>query len=194
MAIAVFATLSVMAYGGLHVVLDTRQQVQTVAERIGRLQLALSLIGRDLSQSSMRPVRDGYGGSLPPIQAGIEADPILELTVDGWGNPMGLPRSSLRRIAYGLKQKKLMRYTWSALDRVSGTEPVETQLVGGVTDISVRLLDKQHNWQSDSEILEKENALPLAVEFTLELEWTGRVVRLFPLMDGWRKPVNKPAT
>ena len=80
-AIAVFATLSVMAYGGLHVVLDSRQQVQAVAERIGRLQLALSLIGRDLSQSAMRPVRDGYGGSLPPMQAGMEADRILEFTV-----------------------------------------------------------------------------------------------------------------
>ncbi len=45
-AMAVFALLSVMAYGGLRSVLESRQGLQLASERLTQLQLALLLLER----------------------------------------------------------------------------------------------------------------------------------------------------
>ena len=51
-ALAIFALLSVMAYSGLRLVLDARERTAQQAERLATLQLAFTVIGRDLEQPS----------------------------------------------------------------------------------------------------------------------------------------------
>ncbi|MFP4682439.1 MAG: type II secretion system protein J, partial [Ectothiorhodospira sp.] len=78
--LALFALVSLMAYGGLRSVLETRQLTDAAAHRLARLQMTVTLLGRDLEQLARRPVRDAYGDPVPPLRHGaLREPPRLEL-------------------------------------------------------------------------------------------------------------------
>ncbi len=194
---AVFALLSVMAYGGLRSVLESRQGLQLASERLTQLQLALLLLERDLGQASARDVRGDSGKFFAPLQSPADGY-LIEFTSDGWANPLATPRSSLRRVAYSLEEKHLIRYTWPVLDRSYSVEPLSAKLIEGVTGLSLRMLDSKGEWHSDWPLPETLDSTlgwvsPRAVEVTIEGERMGRIKRLIPLPSGWFKPAEKKA-
>ncbi|MES9855576.1 MAG: type II secretion system minor pseudopilin GspJ [Sedimenticola sp.] len=194
-AMAVFAVLSAMAYGGLQSVLQSRQGLQGASERLSRLQLALLLVERDLGQLSMRSVRVSDNKPLAAMQSPAD-DNLIEFTSGGWANPLAGPRSSLRRIAYGLEQQRLIRSTWAVLDRTYSMEPLSATLIEGVTELSLRMLDSKGGWHTRWPLSKAQGgdligASPVAVEVTIELEDMGSIRRLIPLPTGWLKPAKK---
>ena len=183
-ALAIFALVSVMAYGGLASVLDQQFATDDIAAQLARLQKTYLLLQRDFEQVVPRPVRDEYGDTLAPLLG----DSQLQFTRGGWSNPAGHPRSSLRRVAYRLEDQELTRYAWSVLDRAQNSEPLEQPLLDGVTEIRSRYLAKNDEWQDswppatvtatgDTETF----SLPLAVEIQLEHERFGLVTWLFQM-------------
>ncbi|MCQ8131101.1 PulJ/GspJ family protein, partial [Methylomonas rivi] len=54
-AMAIFAIMAVMAYGGLKTVIDTRRATQAKAAQLRQLQQALYLLNEDLQQAVSRP-------------------------------------------------------------------------------------------------------------------------------------------
>ena len=56
-ALAIFAVLSAMTYGGLRAVLNARNQSDQQAERLATLQTALVIMGRDIEQATPRSIR-----------------------------------------------------------------------------------------------------------------------------------------
>ncbi|RLJ16129.1 type II secretion system protein GspJ [bacterium endosymbiont of Escarpia laminata] len=187
-AISIFSIISLIAYRGLKVVLDTEAQVEAHIDRLSGLQIALTLMRRDIEQARVRPIRDEYGDPLPAMQAGGDGGTALVFTRGGRPNPLNLQRSNLQRIAYLLEDKKLFRLTWLTLDRAHGTEPRRTKVLDGISNIEVRFFDhkmKAHpSWPVSGELEEKTNApLPLAIEITLELEDWGKIQRLFRVAD-----------
>ena len=60
-SVSVFAILSVMAYGGLSNVIDNSKQTDVAMQRLQQVQLAMLKVSRDLSQLSVRNIRDEYG-------------------------------------------------------------------------------------------------------------------------------------
>ena len=111
---------------------------------------------------------------------------------------MGLPRSTLQRVAYYLDEDQLVRAAWPVLDRTGAVEPNELVLLSGVESIDVRFLagldqlevnrnsqiDRrywQENWIPD---LSRPDALvepPLAVEIRLQMFDWGELERLYVL-------------
>jgi len=184
-ALSIFAVLSVMAYSGLRAVLDAREQATGLAQQLARLQMAVTVIGRDVEQSVARPVRDRFGDPLPAMVQGGEQDAVLEFTRVGRRNPMARPRSDLQRVAYTLKDEELYRVTWPVLDRAQNTESHESVLLEKVKNIELRFLDKQGNWNTfwpPSGIgANSFSELPKAVEVALELENWGKITRLLPV-------------
>jgi general secretion pathway protein J len=183
-ALAIFALVSVMAYGGLASVLDQQFATDEIAGQLARLQKTYLLLQRDFEQLVPRPVRDEYGDT----QAPLLGDSQLQFTRGGWSNPAGHPRSSLRRVAYRLEDQELTRYAWSVLDRAQNSEPLEQPLLDGVTEIRSRYLVENDEWQDswppatvaatgDTETF----SLPLAVEIQLEHERFGLVTWLFQM-------------
>ena len=82
----------------------------------------------------------------------IEKAPLLggtqlQITRGGWSNPAGQPRSSLRRIGYQLEEQELVRYAWAVLDRAQNSEPVEQSLLDNVTEMQLRYLGADAEWQ-----------------------------------------------
>ena len=60
-ALAVFAVLSTMAYGGLRSVLQTQRQTEEAAIKLHKIQQAIFYLEKDLLQVVARPIRDEFG-------------------------------------------------------------------------------------------------------------------------------------
>lgn len=183
-AMAIFAVISVLAYGGLVVVLDQRALAEEQADAWRELQFAVQLLGRDLQQLQPRPVRDEIGDRHEPaFQSRPGSTYALEFTRGGWSNPAGLPRASLQRVAYRVEDGALLRVYWPVLDRTLNTEPVVTPLIEDIDALELRILDGQGSWHSQwpPPGLSGDGALytlPRAVEVAIESPRFGRVWRL----------------
>jgi len=182
-ALAIFGLLAAMAYGGLDTILKQRQTTDAHAARLAQLQMTVLWLERDIEQTVNRPVRDEYGVSLPALQ-GLEFGRYqLELTRNGWSNPLGRPRSSLQRVAWGVKDGKLIRAYWTTLDRSQDSQPLESEMLDGVTKLELRFLSPNRQWSRTWPDTALGSAAPRvqprAVEVTLETEAEGRITRLF---------------
>lgn len=193
-ALAIFAIMSVIAYGGLRTALETRDHAAAAAERLAALQLAFVIIGRDLEQAIDRPVRDEFGDRERAMEGNAET---LEFTRGGWRNPAGLQRSELQRVAYVLEGAELQRLTWPVLDRTQGSAARSTMLLAEVEEFSVRYLDGSREWRQHwptgaAGLPGAEGAMPIGVEISLVTEHWGRVTRLFRVVPGL--PADVPGT
>lgn len=190
-ALAIFAVLSVMAYGGLLSVLDTRDRTDAQAARLAEVQTAMLLFGRDIRQLMPRPIRDVYGDPQPPFSAVHDGDPRLELTRGGYRNPMQANRSSLQRVGYAFEDGVVQRLYWPVLDRGMDTEPQRMRLLGQVEAMEFRFLDPTGAWHDAWPPVDQgvgPAGVPLAVELRLDLEDWGRVTRLFALPGEPQQP------
>ena len=183
-AMAIVAIIGVMAMTGLSQVIHQQTLAHDRAARWQAIQLAVRVIVQDLAQLQPRATRDELGEAYKPC---ILADPngqfALEFSRGGWANPGGFPRGTVLRVAYNFEGDKLVRYHWPVMDRTTGTPPVRTELLDGVTDIEVRFLDLTGMWQLDWPPVGMTGAQsliarPRAVEFSVELKDFGRLTRL----------------
>ena len=146
-SIAIFAMIAAMAYSGLNNVLLARSQTEARTQELYKLQMALTLMERDIEQTVDRPVRDEYGEVQPAFVANEYGDYLLEFTRTGWLNPLNLPRSHLQRIAYSVKDEKLIRSIWYVLDRAQDSERYDIVLLEDVKNLQIRYLDNKKEWQ-----------------------------------------------
>jgi general secretion pathway protein J len=148
-SIVIFGLVAAMAYSGLNNVLLARSQTEARTQQLYKLQMALTLMERDIEQIVDRPVRGEYGGdeTLPAFAANEYGDYLLEFTRTGWLNPLNLPRSNLQRIAYTVKDEKLIRSIWYVLDRAQDSEHYDIELLDDVKSLEIRYLDDKKEWQ-----------------------------------------------
>lgn len=178
-AVAVFAVLAVIAYGGLEAVLNTSRAAQDEATRLAELQRALSRIDADIEQMAQREVRDNYGDSLEAVRIEQDASAAtrLEFTRRGYRNLTGQRRSNLQRIAYSLRDGSLVRESWAVLDRAQDTQAYRAELLRGVTRFSVTLV-REPEAAAVPAGTTPITTLPRAVEIIFEHEKWGRIRRL----------------
>ena len=186
-ALAIFALVSVIAYSGLHTVLNARDVTDQHSRRMTELEKAFSLMQRDFEQAVDRPIRDQYGDAKAAF---LSEDPgELEFTRSGRPNPLDLTRSELQRIAYGVKGEALVRDDWVNLDRPLEAKPQERTVLTDVRTVEFRFLMRNKQWvnswppppQAGQQNAEDE---PLAVEITLLLKDMGEIKRLYALPEG----------
>jgi len=192
-AVGVFAVMSVMAYGGLKTVLDSRQQTDAQANRLAAVQLTFMRLERDIEQLTDRGIRDEYGDPKLPLEAASGTDGAVEFTHAGWSNPTSAARSHQQRVGYALKDNQLLRAYWLVLDRAQDSKPIQTAMLDKVKSIEWRFMDSAGNWQTQwppatttattapapTPTGPRPSPLPHAVEVTLELDDLGRLTRLF---------------
>lgn len=184
-ALAIFAVLATMAYTALNSVLTARKQVEAKSARLTALQTALMVLERDVEQSTTRGIRDELGDAQPSLQGGGVGTVVLSLTRDGWRNPLGSARSNLQRVSYLFNDKKLIRQSWSILDRAPTTEAYSEVMLDDVKAVDVRFLGQDGQWadywppQTGAAQAVIVIPPPLAVEISLDAEGWGRITRLF---------------
>jgi general secretion pathway protein J len=146
-SMVIFALIAAMAYSGLNNVLLARAQTEARTQELYKLQMALTVIERDIEQTVDRPVRDEYGETQAAFVANEYGDYLLEFTRTGWMNPLNLARSHLQRIAYSVKDEQLIRSLWYVLDRAQDSERYDIVLLDGVKNLEIRYLDDKKEWQ-----------------------------------------------
>ncbi len=186
-AIAIFAVMAAMAYGGLTRVLDVADRAQTQEDRMGRVQLAIARLERDVEQTVARSVRDEFGDRKAAFNGAADGDG-LEFTRSGHINPLDLPRSMLQRVAWRLEGSDLQRLSWTVLDSPTGLEPPEPETVlTGVEGWEIRYLTQKEwveSWPPQSGPDGPAADLPMALDVTLQLEGWGQLRRLLVVPGG----------
>ncbi len=179
-AMAIFALIAVMAYGGLNSIMNTRVAVQEQADELKRLQLAYRILQEDLQLISNRPIRDSLGDERGAVLALGASAQLLELTRNGWRNPTGQARSSFQRVQYGLVDEELLRRHWLVLDQAQDSASIERVLLDGVKELEIRYMDSDREWHTQWPPANKEDQiLPLAAEVNLESTHWGELRWLF---------------
>jgi len=184
-AVAIFAVLSAMAYGGLRNVIDNSQQTEIAMQRLQQVQLAMLKVSRDLTQLSQRSIRDEYGNTSNYILTGQGDDIFIEFTRGGRRNPAEMLRSHLQRVAYKIEENTLSRLHWPHLDRTQEMLPYESVLLEEVESASIRFLDNNNEWHNEWPPLSATGQLDgssvalSAIEFTVTLQDWGELVRIF---------------
>jgi general secretion pathway protein J len=181
-AMAIFSIVAYMAYGGFAAVLKQQQIVEQSSARLRAVQFTIRQFDNDFRQLQPRPVREelgeGWRGAL--IADGSELQEV-ELTRAGWSNPLGRPRPTLQRVGYRVEDGILIRSYWPVVDRLLEEEPVETELLEGVSEFRIRFLDANGEWAEQwpaQETAAVPRLLPRAVEIVLEREDWGQLIRL----------------
>lgn len=180
-AVAVFAVMAVMAYGGLRSVIRQREQDDEYMHRLRQVQQAMNIMTRDFEQLQQRSIRDELQGVRAPLLAGPENVPPIEFTRGGWPNPLGETRSTQQRVAYDLQDGKLMRYTWPELDRAVQMDPDKQVLLPDVQSVDVEFMDSGGTFQNQWPPINNAtaiNQLPVGVSIKLTLKDWGDVTRI----------------
>jgi general secretion pathway protein J len=146
-SLVIFGLIAAMAYSALNNVLIARSQTEARVQKLYKLQMALTMMERDVEQVVDRPIRDEYGDEKPALVGNEYGDYLLEFTHTGWLNPLSSPRSSMQRVAYSIKDEKLIRTLWYVLDRAQDSEHYDTVLMEGVKALEFRYLDSNGEWQ-----------------------------------------------
>ncbi|HEX7028443.1 MAG TPA: type II secretion system minor pseudopilin GspJ, partial [Gammaproteobacteria bacterium] len=180
-AIAVFAVLGAMSYGGLNAVLKTRGRTIEADNRLHNLQISLMLIQRDLQHIVNEPSRDEFGDLHPPITTEFTDDRLIEFSRMGWNNPTGQLRSTFQRVAYSFEDNTLFRHYWPHFHRGPQEKSIRAELLDGLEEVSFRYMDKQESWHEDWPPLNTNIAeLPHLIEIVLVLENGDEITRLLP--------------
>ena len=186
-ALAVFGVMSLLAYAALGSTLSNADYLTDRMERLQSVQRTVRYLSSDLLQAAPRPVRSDLGETyVPAVYSTLSSDFGLEMTHGGWGNPAGLPRSTLQRVAYRIEEDQLLRYHWGVLDRTYTNEPIVTVLLDDVESLYFRFYDAAGHpsvvWPPEGQQGGTSLRLrPRAVEIVLTLPDQGEITRLLEI-------------
>ncbi|KTD50692.1 GspJ family T2SS minor pseudopilin variant LspJ [Legionella quateirensis] len=181
-ALTVFAILATITSSTLYYAFNARTRVNEQAERLNSLQLAISIIQQDTTQTLERPIR---GNEMRLFPGFVGQAQYLELTRDGVINPKSSEkRSSLKRVALVCQDGKLIRRTWSSLDPLDRNVYKDKELITNLNDCYFSYLNQ--NLQVLSEWREqalgqnqRKEPLPKAIQINLKLKDWGKLNLLF---------------
>lgn len=182
-AMAIFTLMAAIAYSGLNNVLAARSQTEQHAKELQQLQISINWLARDIEQIVDRGVRSEYGEPMPALIGNDFEGYLIEFTRSGWRNPANHARSNMQRVAYAVRDEKLVRAYWRVLDRAEDSKPLEHELLEGVTAVEIRYLgdgdEWQTSWPADSfGANQTPVTLPRAVEVNIETKLFGKITRL----------------
>lgn len=183
-ALAVFAIMAALAYGGLNSIARTRSELGVKETAFRDLMRAVSALDRDLGQTVARPVRGNFGQGLPAF---IGASDHLEFTRMGFANPQAEPRSNLERVLYELDAGTLKRGHWTVLDRAPGSDPQIVDLQVKAVSIRFQYLDASRQWLDAWPPPQTSDAslLPRAVQWTLRTQSDGELSGVVQMVSAW---------
>lgn len=186
-AMAIAAILATMAFSAMNEAMQNRERIRQAQERLVGLQFMMRSLVQDFSQLVPRPVRMPIGEDYEAAvlgRSGAFAEVVL--TRAGWTNPAGLPRSSLQRVRYQVRDGVLYRDYWLALDVQLEPEPVQRALIDGVEAFTIRYMNDGRQWQDNwpppqpnaGDQMRYKRWRPVAVEITLRLRDWGTITRI----------------
>lgn len=187
-ALTIFAMLAgagVMLLGNS---VSAQGQVKARLDDLAAVQRAGGALGSDLAQAMPRISRTETGMLAPAFWAhdGGEEAPRLQFVRGGWDNLNDLPRSSLQKIEYWVRQGRLERRSYAQVDGAAGDPP--GILLDRVNDVAWRFRDAKGDWREDW-TPSQPDLLPRAVEMVITRTGEAPVTLRFMVGPG---PAEKP--
>ena len=175
-ALSLVAVLSTLAYQGLRAVLTTEANSQVHQARISALQVALSVLERDLAQIITVAARNEYGEPIAAFRLNRTAQ-MIELSGVATGFEHSAP---LRRIRWQITQAGLYRSLWPGVDGLAESA-AHTRHFALPLDIehshAQALFNEQGVWRR-SQLSQAEDPQPTLFEIVFSVEGLGPVRRL----------------
>ena len=184
-SITIFAILSAFSYAILNQSIISSFILDEKNERLQNIQRSIKLIEQDFIQIAPRPIRSelgqGYNGAITTSPTSGFA---LELTRSGWGNPLGLSRSNLQRVAYQMENDKLIRIHWNVLDRTLSNQFQKDILIDEIESILFTFLNENGEWIQQWPPLSEDKFLsitkrPLGIAVVINFVQEGEIRRIF---------------
>ncbi len=191
-ALTVFAILSTITASAMYHAFNTRARVNVQAEQLNNIQIAMTLMMHDTSQIIDRPVLGNEMRQFPPF---IGEPTYMEFTRGGVVTLKNdKHQSTLKRIAYICKDKKLIRRSWDTLDTPSRKNQKNKVLLTNIEACSFAYLSNSRQilpeWRPFAvQETQKGESLPIATEFKLTLSDWGAMSGLF-IIPGARYAPN----
>ncbi len=176
-ALLVLSLLSLMAWRGLAVVMDSRDHIQAQSERWRQVQSFFTRFEGDVRLAVPRGVRVASG--IAPAWRGrpnaVQA-PLLEFTRFSGAGSSDAPY----RIAYGINAaRQIELWIWPGLDMDADARPARYVVLADVRRFSLQYLGPAQTWRNGWPTGPAGPALPLAVRVQIELDSGETVVRVF---------------
>lgn len=181
-ALTVFAILATITSSSLYYAFNARTRVNAQAEQLNTLQLAVSIIQQDISQTVERAVR-GNEMRLFPVFVGQTQ--YLEFTRDGSVNPQSVDkRSTLKRVALVCEDGKLLHRTWNSLDPADRNIYADKGLLDNLTDCHFNYLNQNlevlNEWREQAVTQnQRKEPFPKAIQVNVTLKEWGKMNVLF---------------
>lgn len=148
-ALMIFAMLAAAGVLLLGNSVSAQAQIKLRLDDMAAVQRAGGALAADLGQAVPRISRTEAGTLAPAFwshRAG-ESVPLLQFVRGGWDNLGDLPRPSLQKVEYWVRQGRLERRTYGQVDGAAGDEPAA--LLDHVEDVALRFRDAKGDWRDD---------------------------------------------
>lgn len=181
-ALAIFALVSLMAFRGLTMMLDTREQVTQQGQKWQDLSRLYVRLQQDLSRVVYRPIRNTWGtevaavvGEPNPIG---EDDALFAFTRMGLAGQTGRMQG-LQRFGYRLRGDKIQMLSWASLDQAPRTHPMVDDVLSGVESLKALYLGSAGGWHDHWPITNQPPIPPAAIKLNVVLTTGERIEWLF---------------
>ena len=181
-ALAVFAILATITSSAMYHAFNTRARVTKQADRLNTLQLAITMIGRDVQQTIERSI---ISNDMHLSPAFVGEGNYVEFTRSGLVNPNNLAKlSTLKRVAFICRGGQLIRRSWQQLDAPARKQVQDRILLTDLDECSFAYLARNRQilseWRENAvQEDQRKETLPTAVQFTLTLHDWGNMSLLF---------------
>jgi len=139
-AIALFAVIGAMAYGGLAAMLRAREGAGGPREALAEEQRAMRMMGEDLRLALDRPVRDGLGSPHLAFMSGRDSQTLLEFTRSARPRE-GITPAPLERVRYVMDGDRLLRQSWNPPDAARLEPDMSLTLWRELQSVDVQYMD-----------------------------------------------------
>jgi general secretion pathway protein J len=181
-ALAIFGMITAAGVALLSLTVRTQESSARLLDSLGALRRTGALLGADLGQAAPRIHRDRDGRPLPAFTGNDGGDALLlGLVRRGWEDESAF-RSSLQRVEYRLREGRLERWRYDAVDGEG--RPAAMTLLDNVRSVRLRYRDREGLWRERWDPTDPAR-LPAAVEMVSDSAGQGQVRMLF-LVGGGR--------
>lgn len=185
-AVAIFAVVMVLAYGGLNAIIRVQTAVGSEQGQLQQLEFAINRFERDLRHVLARTARAEYGATEPAV-LGDRTNLVFSTTIVS-ASESGPQRRAVR-VRHEFSSERWLRRQFGALDIAPATTQRSNLLFTDFSSASLAYMDYNlvlgDRWPpqgADSDTLSPDT-LPRAIELRLQTRQWGEIRRLILLRE-----------
>jgi general secretion pathway protein J len=180
-SLVIFGMITAAGVTLLTLTVRTQETSDRLLESLSAVRRTGALLNADLAQAAPRIHRNADGQPVAAFLGGNGGEALLMAFVRrGWEDETTF-RSSLQRVEYRLRDGRLERWRYDAVDGEG--RALAMPLITGVRRVQLRYRDRDGSWRDRWDPTDL-SRLPVAVELVSDSEGRGQLRQLFLVGEG----------